>query len=108
MDDAASDAYFEVTVDDGAVPPLIEVSGELDAASSVELGQALDSALSAGSGLTLDLGRVTFIDSSALRVVMLAAQRAQADPPQPLTVSEASDAVRRIFEITGVSALLSL
>ena len=106
MDDTTEDAYFEVSLDDTAVPPLVAASGELDAASSTRLGEALDTALSGGAGLSLDLGAVTFIDSSALRVVTAALRRAS-DGEQPFTVIAASDAVRRIFEITGVSSLLA-
>lgn len=106
MDDGPSETYFEVAVDTGLVPPRISASGELDAASSSELGRALETALSAGSGVTLDLGEVTFIDSSALRVVALGVRRAR-EEDQPFTVSSASDAVRRIFEITGVGSLLA-
>lgn len=107
MDDGANHSYFEVSVDDGVAPPLVSASGELDAASSAQLGQAIDAALLAGAGLALDLGAVTFIDSSALRVITVALRRAT-DDQQPFTVTAASDAVRRIFEITGVSSLLGL
>src|SRR4051794_7730347 len=106
MTDGASDAYFQVTVEATAVPTLITATGELDAASSAELGRALDAALEAGSGATLDLGGITFIDSSGLRVVTLGVRRAQ-DEDQPFTVVAASAAVRRILDITGVGELLA-
>ena len=106
MDDGSSDTYFQVEVDTASAPTLVTASGELDAASSTELGRALDAALGAGTGVTLDLAAVTFIDSSALRVVTLSVRRAR-DESQPFTVTAASDAVRRIFEITGVSSLLA-
>lgn len=106
MGDAPGENYFEVTVDAEAVPPTVTATGELDAASSGELRRALEGALVAGHGVTLDLGEVSFIDSSALRVISVALRDAQASG-QPLTVSAASDAVRRIFEITGVTTLLA-
>ena len=106
MHEGASDPYFDVTVDVTANPASIAASGELDAASSVQLKQAIDDALESGAGVTLDLGQVTFIDSSALRVVTLGVRNAR-DLDQPFTVVEASDAVRRIFEITGVGSLLA-
>lgn len=106
MNDGASEPYFEVTIDAEATPPTVAASGELDAASSTEFGRAIDTVLEAGTGITLDLGAVTFIDSSALRVVTLALRRAQ-DEGQPFSVPAASDAVRRIFEITGLSSFLA-
>ena len=95
-----------MTVDTDAIPPLVSASGELDAASSSDLARCIDQALSIGSGIVLDLGDVTFIDSSALRVVTLGIRKAN-DEDQTFTVSSASEAVRRIFEITGVSSILA-
>lgn len=106
MDDGQSASHFEVTIAANATPPVVVATGELDAASSVDLGQALDTALNAGQGITLDLSAVTFIDSSALRVVV-AALRHASDEGQPFSVPGASDAVRRLFEITGLSSFLA-
>lgn len=103
--DALEAPYFHVSVDLEASPPAVTASGELDAASSGTLHRSIDEALGAGRGIDLRLGDVTFIDSSALRVVTIALRRS-ADTDQPFQVSSASDAVRRIFDITGVSSLL--
>ena len=105
MDDALNAPYFQVSLDLDATPPAVAASGELDAASTGSLRTAVDDALAAGRGLDLQLGEVTFIDSSALRVITVALRHAS-ESAQPFTVSSASDAVRRIFEITGVSSLL--
>jgi anti-anti-sigma factor len=53
----------------------------------------------------LDLTDVSFIDSSGLRVVTGAARAAQAGEVG-FSICGASEAVRRIFEITGLSELL--
>lgn len=106
MNDGASESYFDFTIDSDATPPTVTASGELDAASSTEFARAIDRVLGMGAGITLDLGAVTFIDSSALRVVSLALRRAE-DEGQAFSVPAASDAVRRIFEITGLSSFLA-
>lgn len=106
MNDGPTASHFEVTIEPQATPPVVVATGELDAASSVDLGQALDAALEAGKGITLDLSAVTFLDSSALRVVIAALRRAR-DEGQPFSVPDASDAVRRLFEITGLNSFLA-
>ncbi|WP_426574558.1 STAS domain-containing protein [Aquihabitans sp. McL0605] len=106
MDDGPIDDYFQVSVDSEATPPRVTASGEIDAASAEEFGQAIDSALEAGGGVVLDLGAVTFMDSSGLRVIAVALRRAR-EHDRPFTVAPASDAVQRIFDITGVTALLN-
>lgn len=102
---ADGDAYFQVQLDREASPVSVVASGELDAASSPELSSALDAAVAAGSGVALDLRAVTFIDSSGLRVIT-AALRDASEADHRFTVSAASESVRRIFEITGLTALL--
>jgi anti-sigma B factor antagonist len=83
---------------------VIEAAGELDAASSDQLSSALDQA-EAGEAIALDLGGVSFIDSSGLRVIAAAMRRADADGRR-FRVAAASDAVRRIFEVTGLQSAL--
>ena len=92
MNDGPKASHFEVTIETETTPPVVVAAGEFDAASSVDLGQALDAALGAGKGVTLDLGAVTFIDSSALRVI-ITAQRRASDAGRPFSVPAASDAV---------------
>lgn len=106
MDDGnRGDDYFQVTADLGVVPITVAASGELDAGSSGELGRSIDAALAVGVDVVLDLGQVTFMDSSGLRVIMVALRRAR-DEGLIVRVSSTSPAVRRIFEITGVTSLL--
>jgi len=96
--------HFHVQIDPGTDPLRVVADGELDAASASILAKALDEATS-GTGIALDLSAVTFIDSSGLRVIAAEVQRAEA-AGTPFTVSAASDAVRRIFEMTGLTSLL--
>lgn len=101
-----TDSYFDVGVRSGVVTT-VEATGELDAASSKELERVLTEVLADHQDVAVDLAKVTFIDSSGLRVVTAAARDAEA-AGSTFVVSGASTAVRRIFEITGLGGLLSL
>jgi anti-anti-sigma factor len=98
------DTYFAVEVHLDEDPPRVAALGELDAASSKELETALVDARAEGS-VALDLTDVSFIDSSGLRVVTGAARDAEAGSVG-FVICGASEAVRRIFEITGLGELL--
>lgn len=81
-------------------------TGELDAASAVVLAQRLEAAHEAGKPISLDLGGVTFIDSSGLRVVASELSRAESTG-LAFSVRSASDPVRRIFEVTGFADVIT-
>lgn len=106
MDQPEASEYFWVTVDLDAAPPMVSGRGELDAASSPDLLASIDAAASRGDGLTLDLGQVTFIDSSGLRAVTEVLRRSQAEGFE-FRVTAMSDAVRRIFDMTSMTLLLA-
>lgn len=100
------ESYFRVEIDGSSRPVRVTAAGELDAASADQLATALTDAQRAAAGIALDLTDVTFIDSSGLRVIAAEVARAD-DTGEAFTISGASDAVRRIFEMTGLSALLA-
>ncbi len=97
--------HFDVQIDSGTDPLRVVADGELDAASAATLARALEEATGASTGIALDLSGVSFIDSSGLRVIAAEVQRGEA-AGTPFRVSAASDAVRRIFEMTGLTSLL--
>lgn len=97
--------HFDVQIQSGTDPIRVVASGELDAASAASLTTALADAAGSAEHVELDLSGVTFIDSSGLRVIAAAVQRANDGGPS-FAVSAASDAVRRIFEMTGLSSLI--
>ncbi len=96
---------FRVTVDPTA-PAAIAAEGELDATSAPKLRTALEAAIAAGVGdIHLDLGGVTFIDSSGLQSIT-AVLRELRESGHDLSIASASRSVRRIFEVTGLRDLL--
>jgi anti-anti-sigma factor len=96
---------FEVTVSSDAGVRVVAVSGELDIDTMVQFSAAL----TAGNGLAattvVDLGGLTFIDSSGVSGVMAAARRARAAGAR-LVCMRGPAPIQRIFELTGVDTVL--
>lgn len=103
---SAAEPYLQVSVEEAAGAPLVVARGEVDAATAATLAEHLDhAAASSAEAISVDLSGVTFIDSSGLRVITVARAQAEAEG-RLLVVTEASEAVRRIFAMTGLTALL--
>ena len=79
--------------------------GELDLAAVPELRMRLADAHRAGARLVLDLRDVTFLDSSALSVV-LNADRRLAVTGGSLRLAHVSAEVRRVLRICGLADLV--
>jgi len=106
MDTDDDGTYLWVTVDEDAKPGRLIVRGELDAASAVELADRIEAARAAGADIALDLADVTFMDSSGLRSLIEVQRRSESEGFE-FCVAEASEAVRRVFDLTGTSSLLA-
>lgn len=80
----------------------VAVRGELDLSTTAELADALAPELAEGlSALTLDLTGVGFIDSSALRTLVLSG-RALAAAGCTLEIGPRSPMVARVLEMTSL------
>jgi anti-sigma B factor antagonist len=91
------------TKEDAGGIPLICVAGELDLATAPKLSAAARAALDQDRGrVVFDLSELTFMDSSGLRVLLEVANEAT------VSVRDASPAVRRVIESTGVDSVLQL
>jgi len=85
----------------------LTVAGELDLATAPRLKWALTDAIGAGAGrVVLDLSPVTFIDSTALGV--LVGVRRSLGAGSRLAIVCASANVLRIFELTGLDATFNI
>jgi anti-anti-sigma factor len=82
---------------------VLAVTGELDAYTGSALASALAEVRSA-AGVVCDLARVTFIDSSALRVLVVEHKRL-AECGGTLRLQNPSDTVRRLLDVSGLSDL---
>lgn len=101
---ASTERYFHVQVQGDAERARLVASGELDAATADQLEAALADAGKAA--VELDLAAVSFVDSSGLRVITAALRRAE-EEGRSFSVSSVSEAVRRVFEMTGLGSLVS-
>jgi len=89
--------------------PIIVARGEIDVATSPMLRSELTSVLAAHpEALTLDLREVTFVDSSGLGVLVGALKRLRESGGGQFAVVGAQDPVRKVFDITGLTALFEL
>ena len=78
------------------------LAGELDAHTAPQLADRLADLPSGEGDVILDIGHVEFMDSSGLRVVIDAHQRA-ADQGRRLVLRRPTSAVQRLLEISGLS-----
>jgi anti-sigma B factor antagonist len=99
---------FKISSDrgpDGA--NVVHVSGEVDIAHEEELRSELQQAVSAdSSGIVVDLTDCEFIDSSAIRA-LLVSREAQAEHGEPgLAVAASSDQILRILSVMGIDKVI--
>ncbi|WP_234314228.1 MULTISPECIES: STAS domain-containing protein [unclassified Streptomyces] len=82
--------------------PLVEVAGDLDHHNAPQVHEALTPlALRAGQQLLIDLGGLTFCDSTGITVLIAARNQALAARADIALVA-VPDRVRRIFRIVGL------
>lgn len=101
------DLQVEVSTVDST--PLVAVAGELDAIAAPQLDEALAPLLAdgSGSGLVLDLGGVTFLDSSGLGVCIKAVKGVRANGGEVALVVT-TPRVRKVLEITGIDQAVTV
>ena len=83
---------------------VVRVDGELDVATTHQLEEAVESADSSGR-LVIDLTACTFLDSSALRVLVSSARGARAAGGSFSLVASDSG-ILRVLEIAAVDTIL--
>jgi anti-sigma B factor antagonist len=87
---------------------VLAVSGELDLRTSPELEERLARVWSTGAELViLDLRQIEFMDSTGLRVLLGAHQRAQ-ETGRRFALVKGADQVERVLTLTGVRDLLTV
>ncbi len=95
--------------DDDDIAVLI-ASGEIDYGASPQLRENILKHINAGRHVLLDLATVTFIDSTAIGVIVAAAVRLNKTDSPPLTVvcPLHNQQVLRILDIAGVPNVVTL
>jgi anti-sigma B factor antagonist len=102
------DEAFGVTEHDEEGAVRIAVSGEVDVATAPVLRERLYQAVDSSSGpVIVDLLAVTFLDSTALGVLIGARERSEAHGRDLRLVLKEARLVK-IFEITGLTELFTI
>jgi anti-sigma B factor antagonist len=84
----------------------VRVAGDVDMATASELRTAIDEVeRSDATAIVIDLGGVTFIDSSGLHVLLMAARRCERRQV-PLTAVHLPQHVRRLFALVALDQTL--
>ena len=97
---------IEERVDEGV--PVIAVVGEIDVATAPQLRESLHGMIAQGqSTVVLDLLGVTFLDSTALGVLVGGLKRCR-ELGGELHVVVADARIRKIFEITGLNKVFPI
>ena len=85
---------------------VIALEGRLDTTTAPELEAELKTCLDGITDLTLDMTNLDYISSAGLRV-LLTAHKAMMKQGQ-MKVTNASDIVREVFDVTGFSDILTI
>ena len=85
---------------------VIALEGRLDTTTAPELEAELKTCLDGITDLTLDMTNLDYISSAGLRV-LLTAHKAMMKRGQ-MKVTNASDIVREVFDVTGFSDILTI
>ena len=85
----------------------VAISGNIDTVTAPELDTKLQENLSGIKDLILDFAAVDYISSAGLRVILMANQQLE-DADGTMTIKNANDEVRDVFEMTGFDSLLNL
>jgi len=98
---------FDLTLDHSGSETRIAVRGELDLGTAPELERALETARAAGRPIVLDLRELSFMDSTGVRLLLIAAEDARDGVPLRMLGPASGDALVALQE-TGIASLLPL
>ena len=85
---------------------VIALEGRLDTTTAPDLEKELKTSLDGVTDLTLDLTNLDYISSAGLRVLLSAHKTMMKQGQMKLT--NASDIVKEVFEVTGFSDILTI
>ncbi len=84
----------------------IALEGRLDTTTAPELEAELNQSMSGAESLTLDFGKLEYISSAGLRV-LLSAHKVMARKGG-MKVIHANEIVKEVFEVTGFADILTI
>lgn len=99
-------SLFEIDTEWDGERARVLTAGELDLATSPQLEQEMDTILARGAReVTIDMAKITFVDSSGLRVLIGLHERSTEDGWE-LALTLPSEQARTVFRISGAEAHL--
>jgi anti-sigma B factor antagonist len=89
---------------------VVRVTGEVDMSHEEELGKELKTAVEAvASGIVVDLTECEFIDSSAIRALLLSREEKSPEGgSESLAVAASSEQILRILSVMGLDQVLPI
>ena len=84
----------------------LSLEGRLDTTTAPELEEVVKTNLDGVSALTVDMEKLEYISSAGLRV-LLSAQKVM-NKQGSMTIKNASEDVKEIFDVTGFSDILNI
>jgi anti-anti-sigma factor len=90
---------LELAVSPDGEAVVVTIAGDLDLSTAPELERSLVGIQTDGRPVVLDLRKVSFMDSSGLRVILAADARARAAGAR-LVLVEGRPGVQRVFQLT--------
>jgi anti-anti-sigma factor len=99
---------LDISVTAGETGPVLTLSGEADLTTAAELTDALSAQLATGTRyLTVDLSRLRFADSAAIRALVLAGRTLQ-DRGGSLALAYPQPGVARALSLLGVDQAIEV
>jgi anti-sigma B factor antagonist len=99
---------FRIEEREGGAHPVVAVSGEIDVATAPQLRESLHGVIAKGDPIViLDLLDVSFLDSTALGVLVGALKRCR-ELGGELHVVVSDPRIMKIFEITGLTKVFPI
>jgi len=96
------DTDFDISTTWDAAVPVVALSGEADVLTAPQIRDALFAVVARQANVVVDMSGLTFIDSSALGVLVVARKRF-AGAGGGIRLHGLRPQVRRVFDITGLS-----
>lgn len=84
----------------------VALEGRLDTTTAPELEQALKESMDAATELTMDFGKLDYISSAGLRVLLSAHKTMM--KKGGMKVVNANEMVNEVFEVTGFADILDI
>jgi anti-sigma B factor antagonist len=85
----------------------LSVSGKLSATTADSFGEAVEEAVGETAQLVFDFAEVTYLASSGLRI-LISAQKAIDAKDGNMTILNANEDLREVFEITGLDEIFDI